>query len=234
VRQKALPAAKQPEKKAQAPTAPAAPAPAPAQPAAAAPTGDIVSLKQIVIPAIAGEPAVVTKVKMDRAAALKKEITSCADMDRRMADYAAPGTGDLGTGDSAQLPPALQAAIKDLPVGTLSDPVTTPAGIALVMVCSRDAAPETPAVTAAADTAAAQQQAQAAPETQAAPQSAADAATAAAANGGDAATPAAGDENPDEAMRDDIANQIGNQRLEQMAERYLRDLRATAFIDRRY
>jgi hypothetical protein len=37
----------------------------------------------------------------------------------------------------------------------------------------------------------------------------------------------------DDGSRDQIANQIGMKRLDQMQEHYLRDLRATAFIDKR-
>lgn len=37
----------------------------------------------------------------------------------------------------------------------------------------------------------------------------------------------------DEGSREQVANQIGMQRLDQMQDRYLRDLRATAFIDKR-
>lgn len=39
---------------------------------------------------------------------------------------------------------------------------------------------------------------------------------------------------PSEVQREEIANRLGSQRLEQMAERYLRDLRATAFIEQRF
>lgn len=38
----------------------------------------------------------------------------------------------------------------------------------------------------------------------------------------------------DEAQREEVASRLGLQRLEQMAERYLRDLRATAFIEQRF
>jgi hypothetical protein len=34
-------------------------------------------------------------------------------------------------------------------------------------------------------------------------------------------------------LREEIANEIGGGRLTQLQERYLRDLRATAFIERR-
>lgn len=50
------------------------------------------------------------------------------------------------------------------------------------------------------------------------------------------ATPAPASAAPvanDEKTREEIANQLGMQRLSQLQERYLRDLRATAYIDRR-
>lgn len=46
-----------------------------------------------------------------------------------------------------------------------------------------------------------------------------------------AAAPAGG---ANDAQREEIATRLGTQRLEQMAERYLRDLRATAFIEQRF
>jgi hypothetical protein len=114
----------------------------------------------------------------------------------------------------------LQDAVQDLPDGTLSHPVQDAQGISLVMVCAREGgAAALPIIsgTAVADNSA---------ETQTA---APDAGTA-----GPAPAAAPVNANPAEQFRENVANEMGMQRLEQMADRYLRDLRATAYIDKRF
>lgn len=161
------------------------------QPQASAPaTVTVISLKQIMIPIDADEPAAVVSAKMARAASLKKEIVSCADMDLKMQDFASEGTGDMGKGPLESLPPPLKAAVSPLKIGELSAPLRGQNGVAVVMVCGREQATVQDGTTAAA--------------------------------------PAVS-----ETAREEIANRIGLRRLDQLQARYLSDLRAAAFIDRR-
>lgn len=153
--------------------------------------GPVVSLKQIVIPLTAEDPDTVVAAKTVRGRALKDEIKSCDDMDAKMKDFPAPGSGDLGTVAEASLPAELQAVIAGLKPGELSDPIRSPSGIVVIMLCAReDAAP-------------------------------------------DARLPKFSLTKDDAAARVKIADKLGTERLNQMAVRYLRDLRATAFIDKR-
>ncbi|MCE9507480.1 MAG: peptidylprolyl isomerase [Alphaproteobacteria bacterium] len=155
----------------------------------------IVSLKQIFIPVTKKDSQSAAAAKVARAKSLKNTIKSCKAMSARMKDFPSPGTSDLGKGLLSNLPEELRPIISNLKVGELSEPLLSPLGIVLVMVCSREEAP--------------------------------------AAAGQDGAAPEAGSAGKDEASRNKIASQIGLKRLDQMAQRYLRDLRATAFIDKR-
>lgn len=176
-------------------------------------------LKRLVLPIAANEAQVITQTKLARAESLRREITSCESMDTAMQSFTSDGTGDMGDVQIGSLPAAMQNALTDLPAGQLSAPVRDQQNITLLMICDpaglREDAPKSlPIVN---------------DETTSAP--------AASANNGGGAGPTM-PEGPvltaAERQREEIANRLGMQRLEQMAERYLRDLRATAYIDKRF
>lgn len=102
------------------------------------------------------------------------------------------------------LPGPIADVVRDLADNKLSAPIRTTNGVSVFMICRR----ETPAAPAAP-----------APAPEAADNSA-------------TPTPAPGTSS-EEDTRNAVASEIGMTRLNQMQERYLRDLRATAFIDRR-
>ncbi len=221
MRQKGLPGGN-----AAAPAAAPAPAATDAAPAAAekrpslvatdAPAPELPKLsaeanvKRIMLPLATGEAEVLVQSKLARAEQLRREITSCDAMDARMKDFSATGTGDLGRMDTTALPDAAKAALDGINDGSLSRPARIDGGIALYMVCGRDTAPAPKVIDMAEAPAPAPEKPAAAP----------------------AANNAEGGAN--EMQREEIANRLGTQRLEQMAERYLRDLRATAFIEQRF
>jgi peptidyl-prolyl cis-trans isomerase SurA len=226
------------------PTAPVAPTPADKEaatdakrpslvttstaPPETAPQGNLpatLKLKRLVLPIAANEPQVITQTKLARAESLRREITSCADMDTAMQSFTTDGTGDMGNVTIGELPKAMQSALADLPAEQLSTPVRDEKNITLLMICDPAGLRDTPTAAlpivndgkaeTAADTPA--------PD------------TAAAATGGAGPTlPASPVLTAAERQREEIANRLGVQRLEQMAERYLRDLRATAYIDKRF
>jgi|GEM_PF-420136 len=174
-------------------------------------------LKRLVLPISAGEAQVITQTKLARAESLRREITSCESMDKAMQSFTADGTGDMGDVTIGELPQALREALEDLPDGQLSAPVRDDKNITLLMICDPAGLRETeaalPIVNDGADTAV--------PDTDAA-------------GGAGPTLPAAPALTAEELQREEIANRLGMQRLEQMAERYLRDLRATAYIDKRF
>ena len=187
------------------------------------------TLKRIMLPVAANEAKIITQTKLSRAETLRREISSCAAMDTRMKDFSAAGTGDLGPIMANELPPALQNAVQDLPDGVLSKPVQDAQGISLVMVCGREGG--TAALPIISGTPVAQNTTETTPEANAPETAAAETETGAA---GPAPAAAAASANPAEQFRENVANEMGMQRLEQMADRYLRDLRATAYIDKRF
>ena len=207
---------------AMSPTPPPAQPQAPPQQAAAAPAASparpglveaetILHLKQLVIPVATGEASVIVNAKLNRAESLKSEITSCEGMEDKAREFLAEGTGDLGRGKLSQLPEALRKAVATLPVGQLSEPVRIENGIAVLMVCEREDIPGSPVAAAEAP----------APAPTPAPEPV------------QAAAPVPAPAPADNAQREQVANQIGLKRLNQLAERYLKDLRATAYIERR-
>jgi peptidyl-prolyl cis-trans isomerase SurA len=120
---------------------------------------------------------------------LIETVQGCAAIDERAKTDKLSGT--LGTVRLKDLPAQVQQAVASVPEGRLAPPLQTPAGIALLMVCKRTAAPDAVQQTVV----------QTAPKT------------------------------PQMPSKDQVLNQIGLQRLEMQARRYLRDLRAQAFID---
>jgi peptidyl-prolyl cis-trans isomerase SurA len=129
----------------------------------------------------------------------------------------APGAsngGDLGWVQEGQLDAKLDAALKQMHPGQLSPPVRTVGGYHILFL--RDV-----------------QQPGGATPSQPQPQPPSTAEVAPLQEGVPAPAAPAAAEKTDQASREEIANKIGMQRLDQMQDRYLRDLRATAFIEKR-
>jgi peptidyl-prolyl cis-trans isomerase SurA len=150
-----------------------------------------VTVKQILIPVDpAKDSDAVIRAKHARGVALKKEIASCAEMDKRMKDFPAKGTGTLGTAKESSLQEPLRGLVSRLAVNQLSEPLQAPGGWAMLMVCDRS-------------------------------------------NKGPDSNPLAGIDAGSEDARSSVADRLGQQRLGRLADHYLRDLRAAAFIDKR-
>lgn len=205
--------------------------------AAPAPAGTMVHLKQLVIMFEPKDSEQIINAKIQRALSLKGEIKNCAAMDKKMAEFKNRGTADLGKGPLDGLPPPLKTAVQNLKVGELSMPVRGQNGVAVLMVCER----QEPQQAAAAPAAPAPETAPAAPAMTSATAStpimadgaAPPALPAETAEGEQAVVGPVAPPTATEIQRDDVANRLGLKRIQQMQERYLRDLRATAFIDKR-
>lgn len=174
-----------------------APEAAPAPAAETVPADTLLHLKQIVIPVAKTDPQPIVNAKAVRAQSLAAEIRSCEQMEEKAKDFIFDGTGDLGEVSQNALPEPVKAAVADLPLQTLSQPVRLENAIAVLMVCNRTDTGGAPVATPAP-----------------------------------APAPVPVVKN-DEISREKIATKIGQERLTQLQERYLRDLRATAFIDKR-
>jgi peptidyl-prolyl cis-trans isomerase SurA len=139
-----------------------------------------VQLKQVLLP-FAGQP---TQADAERLAAeaqqMRPSLPNCAAVDERAKRD--PLSGNLGTPGQlfkiADLPRQIAVAVAPLHVNELSQPVVSPQGIAMLMVCQRQDPPRR--------------------------------------------------EPP---SKDQVANQIGMERMDLQQQRYLRDLRSAAFVD---
>ena len=63
--------------------------------------------------------------------------TSCADMEKLEKESSSPLSGSLGIVETSALPELVQNAVRNLPVGTASQPIPSEGGIIFLMVCSR-------------------------------------------------------------------------------------------------
>jgi len=142
----------------------------------------------------------------------------------------APGAatgGDIGWIEEGVLPSELGSAVAALQPGQLSDPIRTDKGYHLLFLReTRQKGLSTPVAAPAEPEARPALVASEAP-----PSAMRNVDEPKVITGAAAPAPAAP---ASELQREEVASRLGLQRLEQMAERYLRDLRATAFIEQRF
>jgi peptidyl-prolyl cis-trans isomerase SurA len=97
----------------------------------------LVNLKQVAV-ALEGEP---TPEQLAAAQATLEKVrplvTGCADLESKTAGMEGVLAGDLGEVDISTLTPAFAEAATNTPIGQLSQPVRSPGGLHLVMVCGR-------------------------------------------------------------------------------------------------
>ncbi|WP_282609640.1 peptidylprolyl isomerase [Pelagibius sp. Alg239-R121] len=72
-----------------------------------------------------------------RAAGARAQLTSCEAVDDVAAAIGSPGSGDLGTVKTSELPAELRTAVQNLATGEASQPVQVSGGISVLLVCSR-------------------------------------------------------------------------------------------------
>ena len=97
----------------------------------------VVSLQQIYLnlPPNPGEDEI--KRQMERGRSLASSVENCADMDRLGKETGSPLSGNLGKQSLGQLSAVVRDAVKDLPVGGVSQPIRTGQGVIVLMVCDR-------------------------------------------------------------------------------------------------
>ena len=75
--------------------------------------------------------------KVEDAALLRDGLTDCTAVNAVAEEMQAPASGDLGWLKVSDLPAVLADAVRDLPVGEVSQPLQGPGGVHLLMVCDR-------------------------------------------------------------------------------------------------
>jgi peptidyl-prolyl cis-trans isomerase SurA len=96
-----------------------------------------VELTQILFPTDGAGPEMLAGLR-EQAAGLRAEMTDCGAMVAKAEELGAPASGELGWIRIGDMPPDLAQAVLALPVGEVSQPLESPAGIHLLMVCDRN------------------------------------------------------------------------------------------------
>ncbi len=96
-----------------------------------------VALKQLVVAPDADGGDTAVQQARDLAADLRAKATDCDTIAALSKETGSDASGDLGTLKIADLPPVFQAAVRDLTVNQVSEPIKTDQGWHLLMVCSR-------------------------------------------------------------------------------------------------
>ncbi len=96
-----------------------------------------VSLKQILLRLPKGASEDEAKVSLSLAETIRSTVTDCDDMTRVAAEIDPSTSGELGTVRLGDLPPDLRHMVRDLPIGSISQPALTESGVRLLMVCER-------------------------------------------------------------------------------------------------
>ncbi len=133
-------------------------------------------LLQLVLSAPNATPAA-TQQTLAKASGLIADTNGCDAAKAKALTMNDGVSGDLGTVTLSQLPPQILNAVQNQEIGKFTQPLRTPKGYLLLMVCERKA-----------------------PEI-------------------------------DLPSRDDVANKLGYEQMDMQQRRYLRDLRASAYVD---
>ena len=100
--------------------------------------GDVaLNLKQILLPLAEGASEQDKQDARARAADIRTQVTGCDGLDDIAAKAGAPGSGDLGKVQLAQLPAAIRDVVSILPIGQPSEPMQVPGGLSILVVCER-------------------------------------------------------------------------------------------------
>ena len=97
----------------------------------------LVTLKQIAVPLAEDASAEQVQAATATLAALRPQVTGCADLEAKASADPSVLAGDLGEAEINGLTPEFQQAVSTTPDGTLSQPIRTSMGLHLVMVCGR-------------------------------------------------------------------------------------------------
>ena len=98
---------------------------------------ETLNLKQVLFALPASPTPEQIEAERTRAAGARAQLTSCEAVEDVAAAIGSPGSGDLGTVKSSELPADIKSAVQNLPIGQASQPVQVPGGISVLLVCGR-------------------------------------------------------------------------------------------------
>jgi peptidyl-prolyl cis-trans isomerase SurA len=97
----------------------------------------LVNLKQAAVALAQGASPADEAAARDKLLAVRPEIKGCDTVEAAAAKVQGVVAGDLGEAEAADLAPPFRTAAESLPVGSVSEPIRTNAGLHLVAVCGR-------------------------------------------------------------------------------------------------
>lgn len=98
---------------------------------------ETLNLKQVLFALPASPTAEQIEAERTRAAGARAQLTSCEAVEDVAAAIGSPGSGDLGTVKTGELPAEIRSAVQNLAIGEASQPVQVSGGISVLLVCSR-------------------------------------------------------------------------------------------------
>jgi len=97
------------------------------------PSQEKIDLRQVFLPILTAD----INVLLAQAKSMAARATDCSSMKELEAESKSSLSGSLGMINTASLPASIQASVRDLPVGTPSNPTTAEGGVMFLMVCKR-------------------------------------------------------------------------------------------------
>lgn len=101
------------------------------------PSQEKIDLRQVFLPLPASATLENKDALMEKARNMAATAGGCADMEKLEAESGSPMSGSLGIVDTSTLPVEVQKSVKNLAVGTASEPLPAGNGIIFLMVCNR-------------------------------------------------------------------------------------------------
>lgn len=98
---------------------------------------ETLNLKQVLFALPPSPTAEQIEAERTRAAGARAQLTSCQAVDDVAAAIGSPGSGDLGTVKTNELPAEIRTAVQNLAVGEASQPIRVSGGISVLLVCGR-------------------------------------------------------------------------------------------------
>jgi peptidyl-prolyl cis-trans isomerase SurA len=92
-----------------------------------------IDLRQVFLPLLTAD---MTRL-MAQAKSMAARATDCTAMKKLESESGSSLSGPLGEVDTSSLPTSVQASVRNLPVGTPTDPTTAEGGVMFLMVCKR-------------------------------------------------------------------------------------------------
>ncbi len=97
------------------------------------PSGEKIDLRQVFLPLLTTD----INELMAQAKSMAVRATDCSSMKKLEAESKSSLSGSLGMINTTSLPAAIQASVRNLPVGKPSNPTTAEGGVIFLMVCNR-------------------------------------------------------------------------------------------------